>query len=101
MKEIKELTTLVEDVVDRGTAAVAEVHKSIARLPFDAVEQIPALAPPARKAREIHDSVIDLIYGSIRKVNHAVCEAVTTVAGEPPGEVAHRPAQRRSSKHPD
>lgn len=88
-KETLELVKNVEELVDRGTGAIADVHKQIARLPFDAAEQIPGLAEPARRVRKVHDAVVDLVYGSVRKINRAVCNAIEVIAtparaGPPP-----------------
>lgn len=86
-KASKQLRT-IEDVVDRGTAAVAEVHKQISGIPFSAVEQIASIAAPVRRVRDIHDQVIDGIYGSVRRINRAILEVagalVTTGGKQPP-----------------
>lgn len=81
MADLRGITQSIEELVERSTVAIAGVHKSLSRLPFDAVEQVPALAPRARKVHQMHDEVIDLIYGSVRRVNHAVFGALVTIVG--------------------
>jgi hypothetical protein len=71
----------LEQYVDRGTTSVAEVHKQISGVPFNAMEQIRSIAVPARRARAVHDEVIDVIYDSIRRINHAVFKAAEAIIG--------------------
>ncbi len=89
MKKTSSQLKAFEDVVDRGTAAVAEVHKQISGIPFSAVEQIPTLAAPVRKVRDVHDQVIDGLYGSVRRINRAILEvagSLVSTGGKPPAD---------------
>jgi pimeloyl-ACP methyl ester carboxylesterase len=79
VKDIKELAERVELVVDKGIATVSEVHRKVARVPFSSLEVLPVIATPARKVRALHNGISGLIYASLGRVNHAVCNGIATM----------------------
>ncbi len=78
--QLEKLTTDIEGAIDRAAVAVMEVHKKIARVPFDLAAQLQPIADRARKVHDTQDRMIDVMYDSIRKVNRAVFEGLTSMA---------------------
>ncbi len=77
--QLEKLTSDIEGAIDRAAAAVSDVHKKIVKVPFDLVAMITPIADGTHKVHEMHDRVLDVLYDSVRRVNHAVFEGVTSV----------------------
>lgn len=78
MADLKELTDLIEDAVDKGATTVEEIHREIADLPLTVLERIGVLENTTDDVRKIQDASIGAIYDVIRDVNHKV----TQLAGD-------------------
>lgn len=72
---VRGLRALLHDGVEHGSRFVQKHHQRAAAVPFDLLDQIPAVARPAEVVREVHDSVVGLSYESIRLVNRGVSAA--------------------------
>lgn len=68
------LQEIVERTIENGATTVEQVHRSIATMPFDALEKIDALQKPVGKVREIHDETVGNIYETIRLLNERAGE---------------------------
>ena len=71
---LKTLKDLVQETINRGATSVEEVHKAIARLPFDTLAKIALFERPAESARALQERSIGTIYDAIRKLNVSVGE---------------------------
>jgi len=68
------LTSFIQDAVDRGATTVEEIHKAIAELPLDVLEQNGLFEKTAAEVREVQERSIGAVYGLIRDVNRRVGE---------------------------
>ena len=64
--EIRGLKDLLVAAFRGSTTTVQEMHHSIARLPFLALESVPVTRLPATAVRAIHDGIAVGVYGSLR-----------------------------------
>ena len=64
--EIRGLKDLFVAALRGSTTAVQEMHHSIARLPFGALESVPMTQLPAVVVRAIHDGIAVGVYGGVR-----------------------------------
>lgn len=91
------LPELVRDAVDRGATTVEEIHKAIADLPLEVLEQIEGLEKPARRVREIQEQSIGAVYDLIRTINRkvgALADDLIETGREAAGRKARRPAAK-------
>ena len=68
----KAATTLVQDAIAKGVTTFEDLHKSLADLPFEVLEESDLLRGPAKKVRRLQDQTIKAVYGLIRRVNQEV-----------------------------
>ena len=71
------LATWIQDAVDRGATTVEEIHKAIAELPLDVLEQNGLFEKTAAEVRDVQERSIGAIYDVIRDVNRRVGELAT------------------------
>jgi len=69
----------INEVVGNSVNGAETIHRSISNVPFDALEAIPPLKSKVQLARNVHDTVMDGIYSTIRKVNNEIGSANTKV----------------------
>ncbi len=72
MSKLLRIKDLVQGMVDQGVSSVEEIHKAIAKLPFETLEKIDILEGPAQSAQKVSDQTIGGVYSVIRKVNQEV-----------------------------
>jgi hypothetical protein len=77
LKRWKGLKDLVQEAVDRGTAAVEVVHREAIRTPLGLLERVPSLAGTARAAAAVVDAALAVSYGTVRVVNRAAGELLS------------------------
>ncbi|MGH8516010.1 MAG: hypothetical protein ACREUE_00985 [Panacagrimonas sp.] len=70
---------IVEKAIEDGATTVEQVHRSIASMPFDILENVDALQKPVGKAREIHDQTVGNIYETILLLNERAGEIARTL----------------------
>jgi hypothetical protein len=93
----KALSRFIQDAIDKGATTVEEIHKSIADLPLEILEESELLKGPAKEVRRVQDHTIGAIYDVIRRINRQV----GTLASELLDEAAKRRDGRAeaSAKH--
>lgn len=67
--EARRLADLVEEAIEEGATRAEEIHKSIARLPLEMLEDLNLFADVVKDVREIQETSIGAIYDAIRKVS--------------------------------
>ena len=83
MDDLKELTGLIENAVNKGATTVEEIHREIADLPLTVLERIGLFERTAKDVRSIQEASIGAVYDVIRDVNHQVTKlAGDLLAGE-------------------
>jgi|SRR5690554_758650 len=70
---------LVQETVDRGVSGVEAIHKTIADIPFDALDRSGKLNEQGQSIRELQRSTIETVYASIRKVTHEVGDLASSM----------------------
>jgi len=69
---MKKMKDLIQEMIDKGATSVEQIHKSIAEMPFQALEQIEPLEATVKSTRKIHDETVGNVYNLIRKINEEV-----------------------------
>jgi len=92
MSDEKALSELVEDVVDRGANTVEEIHRAIADMPLQVLDDLGLLEGATDEVRRIQDVSIGAIYGLVRDVNHKVARLAGEVLEERSSAAADAPA---------
>jgi uncharacterized protein YaaR (DUF327 family) len=67
----KELTRLIEDVIDSGASTAEDIHRAVADLPIKVLDSL-GLEEAAAGVKDIQDRSIGAIYDLIHEVNHKV-----------------------------
>jgi|TARA_B100000965_G_C19560536_1_gene744275 hypothetical protein len=68
------LKDMIQTAIDNGAKTVAEVHKSIADMPFEALERSGLLDEDGQKLRDKNQQTIGVVYEKIREINQKVGE---------------------------
>lgn len=90
MSRLRGLKDLVIDVVNKGATSVEEIHKSIAKLPFSALEKFEPMEASAKSAGKLQDQTIGAIYDVIRKVNNEVDKIASEILDKAEGVVEEK-----------
>jgi hypothetical protein len=77
--------------VSRVTKAAEKIHRSVAGLPLDVLEQIDSLKKPVARIRKLQERSIAATYDVVRAVNKEVAQLLRNDAKD-------RPAQRRRTR---
>lgn len=72
LESLRDAQAKAEQVLETGGSVVREVHKGIARIPFDILEAIPATRDASKRVRDVHDTITDGVYGALSGLNKAV-----------------------------
>lgn len=88
----RKVIRLVQDAIDEGATTVEEIHKSIADLPLEILQENEYLKAPAKKAKRLQDQTIGAIYDAIRDVNDRVAEYASELLADA--------AKRREAQQP-
>lgn len=70
--ELKEKLKLAEEVVDKGSSTVENVHKAISGITFDVLKNIPITKSTAKIVSDIHDTTSKGVYNTIRSINKQI-----------------------------
>jgi len=62
----------INEVVGKSLNGTEKIHKSISNVPFDALETIDPIKSKVKIARNVHDTVVDSVYNTIRKVTNDI-----------------------------
>lgn len=68
-KRLHSAQRFTEGAVEGTTRTVEDIHRTIASVPFEVLDQIPATRDTAHIVREVHDLTSSSVYGSIRGIN--------------------------------
>jgi len=90
MENQQSLASAVHDVVEESANSIEEIHKKIAGLPIDLLENLPILKKPLKEVRKIQNDAIETVYSVVRDVN----QEITRFAAEL-GEPAKRPSRKK------
>jgi len=67
--KLEMLKDLVQDAIDKGATSVEEIHKKIASLPFETLEQAGLMD---NTLKDKHNQLLSGIYNTIRGVNKQI-----------------------------
>lgn len=67
--QLAELQGLTETAVHSGTSTIRSIHREIANIPFEILENIPTTRDTTRVVRGVHDITADGVYASITTLN--------------------------------
>ena len=95
---VREISDLIHDAIATGATSVEEIHKSIAELPLEVLEEVEPLRKVAREVRQAQDRSISAVYRLIRKVNDQVQKLGADVLSEVSNVARKR--QARKTKRP-
>ena len=74
--KLEMLKDLVQDAVDKGATSVEEIHKVIANLPFETLEQAGLID---NTLKDKQSQLLTSIYNAIRKVNKQIGDFATDI----------------------
>lgn len=78
--KIEILKDMVQEAVDKGATTVEEVHRTIAEVPIEQLEQAGLLdADGAQEKKDFHHRTVGTIYDAIRGVNRLVGEMASDI----------------------
>jgi hypothetical protein len=95
--EARKLADVVHDAVNRGATTAEEIHKSIADLPLEVLEEIEPLEKLAKRVRKAQERSISAVYDLVRGINEEVAKAMRDLLPERQGGRS-RTAGRRTSR---
>lgn len=74
LNKVELLKDMIQTAIDNGAKTVEDVHKSIADMPFEALERSGLLDEDAQKLRDKNQQTIGMVYEKIRDINQKVGE---------------------------
>jgi hypothetical protein len=96
--EARRLADMVHEAVDRGATTAEEIHKSIADLPLEVLEEIEPLEKLARRVRKAQERSITAVYDLVRGINEEVAKVTRDILPEGRGKRSRTAGQRASRK---
>lgn len=72
LSKLEILKDMVQMAVDKGATTVEQVHKTIADLPFEALEQSGLIDDDKQNLREKNQQTIGRVYDTIREINKEI-----------------------------
>jgi len=69
---LSEKQKLAQEVIDKGSTIVENVHKTISNITFGILKSTPATGQTSRIVRKIHDRTAGGVYNSIRLINKGI-----------------------------
>jgi len=81
MTEPRSLAAAVHDVINDVTAAVQDIHKSVAEFPLTVLGEITPFKDTLHDVKVTQDQTIEAVYGLVRSINDQVRRLTTTLAG--------------------
>jgi hypothetical protein len=98
--EARTLADVVHDAVARGATTAQEIHKAVADLPLDVLEQFEPLERLVKRVRKTQDHSINAVYDLVRGINEEVAKVTRDIF--PEGRVRRggrsRMAARRTNR---
>jgi hypothetical protein len=96
----KRLADRVQKAVDGGANSAEGIHKKVANLPLDLLEQVDLFEDAVKDVRKIQDRSIGAVYGLVRGINHEVIRAAKEVLGGAPAAHKARPRKKAAKARP-
>lgn len=72
MSDESTLSEMIEELVDKGATTAEDIHRAIASLPLNVLEQLDLFEQVTSEVRRVQDTSIGAIYDLIRNVNREV-----------------------------
>lgn len=85
-QQLAEFQNITETVVHSGTATVRSIHKEIANIPFEILDNIPVTRDTSRVVKGVHDVTADGVYASISLLNKQLGRKLRKQMKLKPGE---------------
>jgi len=80
MTKATSVAATIHDTIDDVTTTVEGVHRSIASVPFEILDGVPALQGTLDEIRTVQERSIGVAYDLVRKVNDRVRRLTTGVS---------------------
>jgi hypothetical protein len=93
--EARKLADVVHDAVDRGANTAEEIHKSIADLPLEVLEEVEPLKKLVNRVRKVQERSISAVYELVRGINEEVAKITRDVL--PNGRGARQGGRSRTT----
>lgn len=77
MTDPRRIAATVHDVIDNVTAAVEDVHKSVAEFPLTVLGEITPFKDTLDEVKVTQDQTIETVYGLVRSINAQVRRLTT------------------------
>jgi hypothetical protein len=88
------LADRVEKAVDRSADTAEEIHRKVASLPLNVLEQVDSLEGVARDIREFQERSIGAVYSAVHDINHEVMRLARELLGSRPARRRARPRKK-------
>ena len=100
--DLRRLADVVQREVDAGADSVEEIHRSIAAMPLEVLEELDVFESTVKEVRKAQQAAIGAIYKLIHKVNHEVGKLAQELLDgrEARPRKAARPAARKAAPRP-
>jgi len=93
--DARKLADMVHDAVDRGATTAEEIHKSIADLPLEVLEEVEPLKRLVKRVRKAQERSISAVYELVRGINEEVARVTRDVL--PNGRGARQGGRSRTT----
>lgn len=70
----KEIASLIENAIDRGTDTAEQIHRSVSDFSTSVLEGVGFGDKSSQELRQIQESSIGAIYNLVRDINHSVSD---------------------------
>ena len=80
--EKKTLVRFVQEAIDKGATTVEQIHKEIADLPLEILQDNDLLKGSAKEAKRLQDHTLGAIYDVIRDINRQVGDYASELLAE-------------------
>lgn len=67
--QLADVQDKTEHLIHSGTQTIRSIHREIANIPFEILNNLPATRDPSRVVRDVHDLTSDSVYSSITTLN--------------------------------
>lgn len=91
MAKQNSLTKAVTEAVERSVDAAEEIHRSVARLPFDVMRRAELIGKAADDVERVQERSIHAVYDLVRGINREVGRMAERIMTAPEPEKRSRP----------
>ncbi|CBL45729.1 Hypothetical protein HDN1F_21460 [gamma proteobacterium HdN1] len=79
LSRLEMLKDMVQEAIDKGATSVEEVHKAIARIPFEVAARSGLLEDDLQKKQDLALQPIGYVYDKIREINRLIGDMASDV----------------------